>query len=546
MSIQNRHQVSSGRFTEGITYGINLGIAFSLLLAMFLNGCATLPTDYERSPSYVIQHTEDTRLARVVTPTVIQHPGQSGFYPLVSGMEAFVMRAGLIENAERSLDIQYYIWRSDTTGTLLVDRLLRAADRGVRIRLLLDDLDTEGKDRGLMKLDAHPNIEIRLFNPFAHRGSRAAGFITDLSRVNQRMHNKSLTADNVVTIVGGRNIGNEYFGAQSHAEFSDFDVLAAGPVVKDVSAMFDKYWNSDWAIPVRAFNHQQPITADTLLEARASFNEKVHKAENSPYVNAIRESDLLEKMPFSMLKIYWGKALLLYDDPVKVGAKDITAETHLAPNLSTYISKATRDVDIVSPYFVPGKQLVNYLGDLVDKGVCVRVLTNSLAANDVSVVHAGYMHYRVGLLKRGIRLYEYKSVLVPGEDQKNKTFSGSSKASLHAKVFVLDKRMVFVGSFNLDPRSVVLNTEMGILFESPELAEAITEGLDNHLLEKAYRLELDVTPAAENPSGLKTYSLRWLTLENGKEIRYDKEPDTTWWQRFSTGFLSIFVIESFL
>lgn len=492
--------------------------------------------------------TQNTRLARTVAGDIAKHSGKSGFHLLSSGMDAFVARVGLVDLAERSLDVQYYIWHNDTTGTILVDRLLRAADRGVRVRVLLDDLDTAGKDRDIRLLDAHPNIEVRLYNPFINRGNRLLEFATDLSRVNRRMHNKSLTADNAATIVGGRNIGNEYFGAVSHAEFSDLDVLGTGPIVQDVSGMFDTYWNSESVAPIRGFASDQPVTEEALARARVGFEKTVQELANSPYIAAIHEEGVLSRLQSGRIPLYWGHAILLFDDPGKVTADKISADTHLAPNLSTYIDKATQEIEIISPYFVPGPRLVETLGKLVNKGIRVRVLTNSLAANDVGLVHAGYMRYRVGLLKRGVALYEFKSMRQTGEQERDdkKKWAGSSRASLHAKTFAWDRRMMFVGSFNLDPRSVALNTEMGVLFESPELVDTVMDSFEKNLERKAYRLQLVTTPAEESASGSEQHALEWITVENGKEVRYTKEPDTSWWQRFSARVLSIFVIESFL
>lgn len=520
-----------------------IGVSVILLLIL-VQGCASLPTGYTSAPSYTITDTQDTQLARKVASAVARHPGKSGFYPLSSGMDAFVARVALMASAERSLDIQYYIWHPDTTGRLLIDQLLLAADRGVRIRLLLDDLDTEGKDRGLSMLDYHPNIEIRLYNPFAHRGSRAVGFTTDLARVNRRMHNKSLTADNQATIVGGRNIGNEYFGATSHAEFSDLDVLAMGPVVKDVSTMFDLYWNSSSVIPLSAFPSEEPVTKASFDDAMIEFHKVIKEEKANPYIQAIRESDTLTRLQFKNMTFSWGKADLLYDSPDKVTATEVTAATHLAPKLRAFIDKARQEVIIVSPYFVPGDKLVEYLGALANRGIRVRILTNSLAANDVGVVHAGYMRYREALLRHGIELYEFKPV--HDANQKNKKWTGSSRASLHAKTFGIDRQLVFVGSFNLDPRSIALNTELGVLFESPELATALGDALDEIVAHNAYRLEIKTIPAKEYERDFDEYAIQWIAQENGKTVRYDVEPRTSWWQRFTAGFLSIFVIESFL
>lgn len=518
---------------------------FVILLLLLVNACASLPSDYEQLPSYAIENSQDTLLARKLMPEVAKHSGKSGFHMLSTGMDAFIARVALIELAQRSLDIQYYIWHKDTTGILLVDRLLAAADRGVRVRLLLDDLDTADKEHGLMVLDSHPNIEIRLYNPFAYRGNRAAGFVTDLSRVNRRMHNKSMTADNQMSIVGGRNIGNEYFGATSHAEFSDLDALSIGPIVKDVSTMFDEYWNSKWVIPVNAFETDQSTNKDAWLKIRQEFKKSLNSAKAGPYVKALRDSEILKQLQQRTMKFYWGDALLIYDAPSKVDATEIHADTHLAPKLSAYINKANREIIIVSPYFVPGDRLVNILGEQVKKGIRVRILTNSLAANDVGVVHAGYMRYRVDLLKRGVELYEFKSTF-DANKRSNKKWTGSSFASLHAKTFGLDRRAMFVGSFNLDPRSIALNTELGVLLENRELAEKMGMKFDDIVANKAYRLKLITIPAGEDGNDFDEYRLEWIGKNNGDTVHYNVEPDTTAWQRFMAGFLSVFVIESFL
>jgi putative cardiolipin synthase len=519
---------------------------FFIASLSLLHGCASLPVDVERTPSHTLQDTQDTVLANKVSVAVAEHPGLSGFYPLSTGMDAFITRYALIDQAQRSLDVQYYIWHQDTTGVVLVDKLLQAADRGVRVRILLDDLDTAGKDSGLMSLDAHPNIEIRLYNPFASRNSRMMDFVTDLTRVNRRMHNKSLTADNQATIVGGRNIGNEYFGATSHAEFSDLDVLGIGPIVQDVSDMFDSYWNSDSVMPVRAFNQGQPITDEALVKARVEFDKAVSKELADPYIQAVKQSPLASSNRYDDMIFHWGRATLISDASDKAKATEVRADTHLAPKLKVHLDKAQQELIIISPYFVPGDELVDYLGMLVEKGVRVRILTNSLAANDVGVVHAGYMRYREALLRQGVELYEFKSV--PGEASKeeNKHWMGSSNASLHAKTFGIDREKVFVGSFNLDPRSVVLNSEMGVLIDNADLGAMLGQSFDNNIAHKAYKLELNFIPEDESDSGFDEYEIQWLTQQDGKTVFYDAEPDTSFWQRFAAGFLSIFVIESFL
>lgn len=513
-------------------------------------GCASLPDDVQRTPSYAMANTIDTDLGQLVRPFKKNHPGKSGFYLLRDGMDAFVARIGIVQSAQKTLDVQYYIWHGDMTGRILFDSLLKAADRGVRVRLLLDDLDTAGKELALYLADSHPNIEIRVYNPFSHRGSRAVGFLTELSRVNRRMHNKSLTADNQATIVGGRNIGNEYFGAESASAFADLDVLAIGPVVKEVSTAFDTYWNSPWVYPVAAFKSEE--TDKTVkaqhAAAREQLDEKIKKAKESPYVQAVTRSKLFNKGGLQEKDFYWGEAKLLYDAPSKAAGGDVNAATHIGPHLGEIFKSAEKELIIVSPYFVPGDLLVEFLGDLVKQGTRVRILTNSLAANDVGVVHAGYARYRLALLKRGVELYEYKPSLekTAKKEKGEKFWSGSSKASLHAKTFAIDREWLFVGSFNLDPRSVVLNTEMGVIFESPELVSELGARFDKRIKERAYELERIVIPESESHSGFEEEELRWHSVEDGKTIVYDSEPKTSLWRRFTTGLLTIFVIESFL
>ena len=533
--------------SPGAKFGGAARAASAMLLAFavvtLLGACASLPQDYESPQSFVLADTSKTSLARQLAPQVAAHPQKSGFFPLITGNDALVARAGVMQAAELTLDVQYYIWHSDTSGRLLVELLLQAADRGVRVRILLDDLDTSGKDFGLVSMNAHPNIEIRLYNPFANRGFRAMSFLTDLQRVNRRMHNKSLTADNRVTIVGGRNIGNEYFGGKSDTQFSDLDVLAVGPVVSEVSNAFDAYWNSAWVIPVSAFDDGATISADDLDQARADLVQYLEEQKSSPYAEALRASSLLQKATFADLDYSWGEASLLYDAPSKAEGTEVAAATHMGPHLLQVFDRAQQELIVISPYFVPGKALVDYFGELVDRGVRVRILTNSLASSDVSLVHAGYMRYRTGLLKNGVELYEFRPVVGAEEEKKQRSWTGSSKASLHAKLFGVDRKALFVGSFNLDPRSVLHNTEMGVLFESPGLAGQLGDGFDNELLQKAYRVQFRYEP---DDGDEKLARLEWVTEEDGSEIHYYKEPKTSFLQRLSAGFLSIFVPESML
>lgn len=506
-----------------------------LLFGLLVSGCASLPKEAERTPSFVVSDTSDTKLGRAISPIVEANPELSGFLALSEGTDAFVARVALIKAAQKSLDVQYYIWHDDLTGKVLHGQLLEAANRGVRVRLLLDDLDTAGKDDMLHIIDAHPNIEIRLFNPFANRSSRVLDFVGDTRRINHRMHNKSLTADNQATIFGGRNIGDEYFDAAEVVGFSDLDVIAVGPIVHEVSDMFDLYWNSQWVYPLAAFSEGAPVGAAQIDAFRQESQAFIEAARSSEYANALRNLDMMKLSGVDELDYSWGKWVLIYDQPSKVEAKNVSGETHLAPKLLEGIDATRQDLTIVSPYFVPGPKFTAHLGELVSNGVRVRIMTNSLAANDVPLVHAGYMRYRKDLIRNGVELYEFKPVKGVAEDTKKTKakWSGSSRASLHGKFLGFDRRYMFVGSFNLDGRSVALNTEMGAYFESPRYAELVSDSFDRNAMVKGYRVLL--TPEGQ---------LQWVTLENGQEVTFNVEPETSFWKRFSAGFMSVFVPES--
>ena len=498
-----------------------------------LTGCASVPTDYPKTASFAYTDTGDTHLGEQIRENFGNELQQTGVYPLNSGMQAFVARMAVIAAAQRSLDLQYYIWHADSSGKLLANALLQAAERGVRVRLLLDDLDTEGKDAGLLQLDTHPNIEVRLYNAFGYRGSRGLGFVSDLRRLNYRMHNKALTADNLVTIVGGRNIGNEYFDASEDTAFSDLDVLAVGPLVADVSSMFDLYWNSEMVVPVVAFTGAHDLTGEALRDARVRFEANIDKELASPYIRAVHESKILDELYLSRMTFRWGSAQLIYDDPHKMDHKEISEATHMAPQLAPLFASARNEVQVVSPYFVPGDKLVAYFAELEARGTRVRILTNSLAANDVGMVHAGYMRYRKDLLRAGVDLYEFKPD--PARHNSNKNWMGSSSSSLHTKYMSADGEMVFVGSFNLDPRSIALNTEMGVLFKNPELDQRMVAAFNEAVVTQAYQVQLD-----------DAGDLVWLERQDGETLRYHKEPHTTAWQRFVARFLSLVVPESML
>jgi putative cardiolipin synthase len=505
---------------------------------MVLGGCATLPKDTAREPSHAWDRSQETKLGRALAADVAQHPGMSGFHLLGNGLDAFVARMALAEAAERTLDLQYYIFHADLTGKLILDSILSATDRGVRVRILVDDTAAKGKDAGIAVLASHPRIEMRVFNPFAGRSSLSwlSSAASDFDRINHRMHNKMFVADNQAGVVGGRNIGDEYFSAREGVNFADMDLLALGPVVQDLSRTFDEYWNSEWAYPIEALHKEKPDPA-ALEKGRDMLSAHRLAAQDSEYAKRVRESDLLKKVLARELTLVWAPAQVLYDKPEKAGSGgDPDRAVRLGPKLRSTVTDARSEVIIFSPYFIPGESGIALFRQLREQGVRVRILTNSLAANDVAVVHSGYAKYRKDLLKLGVELYEIKPSLGAASEYEQKRF-GSSGASLHAKSFVFDRRQLFVGSLNLDPRSLNLNTELGIVVESPELAEMLARQFEE-LLQPAYSYRL----ALEGTDG----DLVWISEENGKEVRFTRDPEVGSWRRFSTWFLSIFAPESLL
>jgi putative cardiolipin synthase len=484
-------------------------------LALALAGCAGLPPN-DLTPSHALTDTSGTRLGGAVAKAVAAHPGRTGVYPLSRGRDAFAARVLLAHAAERSLDVQYYIFRTDVTGRLLCEALWQAAERGVRVRLLLDDNTTRGMDPTLAALDAHANIEVRLFNPFASRGFRLGEMVTDFSRINRRMHNKSFTADNQATIVGGRNVGDEYFGAESAVEFADLDALAVGATVREVSASFDAYWNSASAFPAgQLVPRMSPEEAASVREGWSRIQQ------SNPYVQALRTTPLVQQLLAGSLPLEWADAHIVSDDPAKVLHPPERKDLHMTAQLDAVVGRPRRELDLVSPYFVPTKDGTAALVALARRGVKVRVLTNSLAATDVSAVHAGYAKYREDLLRGGVRLYELKPAARPGGG------AGGSDASLHAKTFGVDGSRLFIGSFNFDPRSARLNTELGLLVESAALATQLSSALDKGLPRDAYELRL----AGDQ--------LVWLD----GEAQHTTEPQTGFLKRLWIGVLSMLPVE---
>lgn len=516
---------------------LSLSAFINLAAILAFWGCATLPTGFERPVSHALTDTQDSTLGRLVAQKQPDVPGLSGFHLLASGLDAFVARAVLAGLAERSIDAQYYLYHHDLVGRLFSHILVTAADRGVRVRLLVDDMDLAGRDEAAVAMDSHPNIEVRIFNPFSRNVGRISQYVTRLGSVTRRMHNKSFTVDNQFTVVGGRNIGNEYFDADPDLAFADLDVMAMGPVASDVSSVFDRYWNSELAYPVSVLYKGEPLTDEKMTAYGNDLDQFAAAQKDSEYMRALLNSDLLEKIKSRQVDFKWGDAEVVFDQPEKITHGFDETKFHLSPMLVPYWAGIERELILFSPYFVPGKKGAAFLCQLAQRGVRVKILTNSLASNDVGLVHAGYKKYRKQLLRSGVELYELNKTLTRQQRRENKGPGGSSKASLHAKSFVFDRQQVFVGSLNLDPRALKHNTEIGIILKAPEIAVEMARAFDQDIEKAAFRLEL-----IKSEDGVET--LIWHGWKDGKPVVFNHEPHTGFWRRFGIGILSWFPIES--
>jgi len=353
-----------------------------------LSGCATVDFDYPKPESSAYTDTGDTYLGKQLAGLADQHPGEAGFYPLSDGIDALASRLLLAERAEKTIDAQYYLIKNDIVSHAFINVLLRAADRGVRVRLLVDDIFTGGYDAGMAGLDSHPNFEIRIFNPFARRSARFMDGITSFSRVNRRMHNKSFTIDNQVTIIGGRNIADEYFGAREDAKFGDLDVMGIGPVVNDVSDMFDSYWSHERAAPIAAFAKMPDDPASELERVRAGLEQSREQIKTSIYAEAVRDK-ALEYVETDASAFVWAPYTLAVDSPDKAFKSKAKEAASITTPLRESLLSATHEAIIISPYFVPRKAGIEAISELQRKGINVTIITNSLAANNQSSVHGG-------------------------------------------------------------------------------------------------------------------------------------------------------------
>lgn len=518
-------RISWGRFWRIARWGafsLAALIGSGLLLANHL----TPPANGPASAALAVQ-ADATELDRELAPLLAEHPGKTGALLVTDGVDAFAARALSAQKAGRSLDLQYYIWHDDLTGRLLGREAWRAAERGVRVRMLLDDMNAEGMDSKLLLLDGHPNVEIRLYNPFRNRTgpARIVELIQRVFSVNHRMHNKAWIADNRVAVVGGRNIGVEYFGAGDEVNFRDLDMVLFGPAVLETSAMFDRYWNSEAAVPLAGLARAPAGGFDSIGEA---IEAEAAGPEAQRYLQRVAASPNVRDYAGKRLEPFWTDRLHLVADPPLKWEED-SRDDWLVHKIARDLAGAKRKVLLISPYFVPGAEVTRELNALVDKGLTVGVVTNSLAANDVAAVYGAYRPYRDDLLRGGVRVYELRA-----QGHPDSSLFGSSGASLHTKAYSVDDTRGFIGSFNLDARSAYLNTEMGVMFDDADLARAVRdEYLRLSSPDLSYWMYLDRHNAP-----------RWLDRAARPPRSMAREPDTGGWQRFSAHAISWLPLES--
>ena len=502
-----------------------------------LTACSLLPANFEQVDSYAYSDTKQTWLGKKASHIQADNIEHSTMYLIGEGIDAFLTRMALLSKAERSVDVQYFIWKSDIIGKLLMHKMLEVADNGVRVRLLLDDLNLDSDTKAILfAMDHHELIDVRIYNPFSSSGYKAPAALTDTARINRRMHNKSFTVDSQYTIVGGRNIEESYFSANVSSNYADLDIVAVGPVVAEVNEQFDIYFNSPLAIPGYVFAEHKS-QKNSLAAVKQDLADYVLSVQDSDYAQDLKNSLMYQHIVNGFAGgnegvTYQGKVYVIYDSPEKTLGKSELETTYLITMLRPHVDKIVHSLELISPYFVPGELGTQHLVSLVNKGIKVRVITNSLASTDGIMAQSGYARQRYNLLKGGVELYELKPK-AKSKASRSLSHSAEAKSALHAKTYIFDRKEVYIGSFNFDPRSAKINTELGLVCETPEMAAYIaTELFDKNIKEAAYQ------------AILQDDEVVWLDTSHEQVIVHDVQPETSWWRRFNLSLYSLLPIES--
>jgi putative cardiolipin synthase len=501
-----------------------------------LAGCSALPRGAQvaKPESFALQNPEDTSLGQRFIPMSRQHDGESGYHLINSGVDGFLVRMQLIRGAERTIDMQYFIFRGDPPGLMIAGELERAADRGVRVRILVDDGDTVVGDENILALGTHRNIEVRVFNPFDYRGHnrllRHLDFLVHKGRLDYRMHNKLMVVDGAVALIGGRNIGGQYFQVDPDSQFADDDAFAAGAIAGKLSKNFDGYWNSEFAVPSAAL----PLPTLRPPNSRASF------ADAGIDIQARVESGQpLQSLITSEGALEWADARIVCDSPDKQGVQQRRKRGRLmAPEVTAAMADSRSELLVVTPYFVPSPTEIELLETLRQRQAAVRILSNSLESAPELAAQAGYNNYRKQLLEDGAQLYEVRALLdsTRGSGQTHR-ISRYGTYGLHAKLYVMDRRRLYIGSMNYDQRSWHLNTETGLIIDDQVLAQQMAARFASMVTpEAAYEVRL-------RPNATGGDALEWRTEIDHRQAALDHEPSRGFWQRLKVRFLSLLPIE---
>jgi putative cardiolipin synthase len=503
-----------------------LTTSYTCVLLLALTACASIPADFEQVPSHSWQKPEQTPLGEFFEGYAPADPNLSGVRLLANPREAFRARFGVAHLAEKSLDLQYYLWKSDLTGQLLLYRALEAADRGVHVRILIDDIYHSGRDNNYAAINSHPNMEIRVYNPMGSRGAgKGANMVYHKGSLDHRMHNKIFLVDSAVAVLGGRNIGDDYFGVDEKLNFRDLDVLAVGPAAKEAGEAFDMYWNSPAAVPITVLL-KEPVAEDALEKHREGLKASLDEMDALPYTVPKKNEEIRENLEQLAGELMWAETEIVIDSLERFEGGSESAFVELTDKLA---DEAESEFVIETAYLIPAKEGIAKVAEITERGVRVRILTNSMFSNNHLSVHAHYQKYRKRMIEAGVELHELRPDPEILEHYKQvESRVAESHAGLHSKAFVVDRRLSMIGSYNMDPRSRIWNSEIGLLIDSEEFAEKVLEVMERDLdPANSYRVTVDekgnLVWTAEGPDGPETWH---------------KEPGSNAWQRFKVRFMS--------